>query len=138
LNINTLGKTGFEQATGSKIEQTAGEMRNQILSAPRVMLNHISRYFQNRSTQAESAEVQNFLSNPKNLQLAAEYAAEVSDKGLTEKAKEIGARLIKNSGSTYLYGGATGALMSYRNEEEDSAQGYTPSDPSMLEGFGQQ
>ena len=138
LNINTLGKTGFEQATGSKIEQTAGEMRNQILSAPRVLLNHISRYFQNRSTQAESAEVQHFLSNPKNLQLAAEYAAEVSDKGLTEKAKEIGTRLIKNSGSTYLYGGATGALMSYRNEEGDSAQGYTPSDPSMLEGFGQQ
>ena len=61
--------------------------------------------------------------------------AEFETKGFTDKALGILGKAIKNSGSAYMFGGATGALV---GSQQEGAAPYEPSDPTLLEGFGQQ
>ncbi len=137
FNINpaTIQKTKFEESFGSKPSTSLGEFRNQVMSPARIAINHLSRFFQGQSSKTESEEVQKFLLNPKNLELSAQLMAEFETKGFTDKALGILGKAIKNSGSAYMFGGATGALV---GSQQEGAAPYQPSDPTLLEGFGQQ
>lgn len=134
INPSTINKTQYESVFGSKPETTLGEFRNQVLSAPRVFINHISRYFQNQANKDEAAEVQKFLLDPKNLQLTAEMVAELESKGVTEKTMGIVKQMLKNSSSAYLFGALTGGIVS---QGAPATATYQPSQPGMLQGFGQ-
>lgn len=134
MNIGTISKTEYEKITGSKIDQTLGEARNQILSLPRVFINHLSRYFQKTATQSEAAEVQKFLLDPKNLENTAKLMVELDTKGFSKTAKNIIGDIMKNSASGYLFGAMSGAIAAQRAPEEKR---YEPTDASLLEGFGQ-
>lgn len=134
MNIKTISKSEYESLTGSRPEQTLGEARNQILSAPRVLLNHLSRYFQNKASKDEAAEVQRFLLDPKNLELTAKLTKELDSKGFTEKAAGLLKQVAKNSSSVYLLGALSG---NFASQTGPSAQPYTPTDAGLLEGYGQ-
>jgi cell pole-organizing protein PopZ len=133
VNTATISKTKFEEVTGSKVETSLGEMRNQVLSMPRVFLNHMSRFMQGRSSKAETAEMQKFLSDPKALAEVAAAMREFESKGVTDKVLNI----IGKIGNNYLtYVPATagaGALIGAQTEVPET---FMPSDPSLLEGFG--
>jgi hypothetical protein len=135
VNINNITKTKWEEATGSKIETTLGEARNQVMSAPRAIINHFSRFFQGRSSQAEAAEMQKFLSNPKNLAEVASAMAELETKGVTQKFLDFGAKMIKNNLTIYPQGAVGGFVGGMQAPDYEM---YEPSDPSLLEGFGAQ
>jgi len=137
FNINpaTIEKTKFEETFGTKPSTSLGEFRNQILSPARVVINHLSRFFQGQSSKTESEEVQKFLLDPKNLELSAQMMAEFETKGFTDKAFNILGKMAKNSGSAYMFGGATGALV---GSQQEAAPSYQPDDATLLEGFGQQ
>ena len=134
MNIKTISKTAYEDIVGSRPEQTLGEARNQILSAPRVLINHLSRYFQNQASKDEAAEVQRFLLDPKNLELTAKLTKELDSKGFTEKAAGLLKQVAKNSSSVYLLGALSG---NFASQTGPSAQPYTPTDAGLLEGYGQ-
>lgn len=131
-NIRTgQGKTMFEKATGSKAEQTAGELRNQVLSAHRVLINHVSRFFQNKSTRAEAEAVKEFLLDSKALQKAAEMEREFDDNGVSNKFINLGKQVFKNSTTTWLQGGLVGYMTGELNDEP--YEPYTPSQPWMMQ-----
>jgi hypothetical protein len=134
MNVRTINKTAFEDAFGSKPETTAGELRNQIMTAPRVFLNHLSRYFQNRANKSEAAEVQKFLLDPKSLQQAAVMMKDIEQKGLTEKSLDVLKKMATNNSSAYMFGAMSGYLTGSQAPEPEQ---FTPIDPSLLEGFGQ-
>jgi hypothetical protein len=135
MNVRTINKTVFEDVFGSKPETTAGELRNQIMTAPRVFLNHLSRYFQNRANKSEAAEVQKFLLDPKSLQQAAVMMKGIEQKGLTEKGLDFLKNMVTNNSSAYMFGAMSGYLTGTQAPEPEP---FAPIDPSLLEGFGQQ
>ena len=129
-------KTKLEEMTGSKPEQIASETRTPIVGAARQIFNTVSRYFQNRATKNEAENVQAMLLNPKALQDYAALVAEVDSKGFSEKAVEIGKRLLKQSVAVYAAGGTVGAITAMTNETRPEVP-FVPSDPTLLEGFPQ-
>jgi hypothetical protein len=93
--------------TGSRPEQIAGELRNQILSAPRVFLNVFSRFTQNRASKAEQEEIMSFLQDRKSLTDAVKLIEEMQANSMrvTDKARNLILRLSKNTASAGLFGG---------------------------------
>jgi hypothetical protein len=110
INPSLTQKTAFEAATGSRPEQVAGDIRNQILSGFRVFANFMSRFGQNRATKAEEAEIKEFLANPKAVEDASALLAELEKQGntLSDKAKDLFKRLVKNTASAGMFGGLAG------------------------------
>lgn len=132
ININTISKTGWQDMTGSKMETTLGEARNQIMTAPRVFINHLGRFFANQADKGEAAEIQKFLLDDKALEDAANFMVNLETRGFDERAKSLLSKLMKNSASSYLFGAITGGLVGSRAESTP-----TNFDPALLEGFGQ-
>jgi hypothetical protein len=132
ININTISKTGWQDLTGSKMETTLGEARNQIMTAPRVFINHLGRFFANKADKGEAAEVQKFLLDPTALKDASEFMATLNTRGFDERAKGLLGKLMKNSATSYLFGAITGGAVGSQAEPVRNTY-----DPALLEGFGQ-
>ena len=133
ININTISKSKWEEMTGTKASTTAGEFRNQIMTAPRAFINHLGRYFQKTADDNESAEVQKFLLNPKALEEAAKFMGEVQARGFTDRAMGLMGKLMKNSSSSWLFGALTGGAVGAQERERTT----TPMDAELLRGYGQ-
>jgi hypothetical protein len=123
----------MEQLTGTRPEQFVGELRNQIITTSRVLINTVSRFFQNKASRSEATNVQALLLNPKALMEYGKLVSEVETKGFTDKAVGIATDLIKNSASTYAAGATVGGYQAYSSDTP--YQEYQPSDPSLLNGF---
>lgn len=132
ININTISKTAWQDLTGSKLETSLGEARNQIMTAPRVFINHLGRYFSNQGDKREAAEIQKFLLDSKALKDAAEFVSTLNTRGFDERALSLMGKLMKNSTSNYLFGAITGGIVGSQAESTP-----TTFDPALLEGFGQ-
>ena len=132
ININTISKTRWQDLTGSKMDTTLGEMRNQIMTAPRVFINHLGRFFSNQASKNEAAEVQKFLLDTKALQQAAEFTGELQERGLSEKALSLMGKLMKNSSTAYLFGGLAGGLTGSQATPKENQI-----DAELLKGFGE-
>jgi hypothetical protein len=132
ININTISKTGWQDLTGSKMETSLGEARNQIMTAPRVFINHLGRYFNNQTDKSEAVEVQKFLLDSNALKDAAEFVTTLNTRGFDERAKNLMGKLMKNSATNYLFGAITGGIVGSQAETTKSNF-----DPALLEGFGQ-
>lgn len=135
ININTISKSDFERRFGSKPETSMGEMRNSIISGPRVFINHLSRFFSNVANKNEAAEVQKFLLDPKALQQTAELMNEIKVKGFNQRALSLFGDLVKNSASSWLLGATAGGIVGAQDYEKTPK--YTPIDETLLEGYGQ-
>jgi hypothetical protein len=133
ININTISKSKWEEMTGTKAATTAGEFRNQIMTAPRVFINHLGRYFQKSADDNEAAEVQKFLLNPKALEDAAKFMGEVQTRGFSDRAMGLMGKVMKNSSSSWLFGALTGGAIGM--QERDRPQ--TTMDAELLQGYGQ-
>jgi 2-oxo-4-hydroxy-4-carboxy--5-ureidoimidazoline (OHCU) decarboxylase len=132
ININTISKTGWQDLTGSKMETSLGEARNQIMTAPRVFINHLGRYFNNQTDKSEAVEVQKFLLDSNALKDAAEFMTTLNTRGFDERAKNLMGKLMKNSVTNYLFGAITGGIVGSQAETTKSNF-----DPALLEGFGE-
>ena len=134
ININTITKSKFEKDFGSRPDTSLGEWRSPIISAPRVFINHVSRFFSNNANKNEAAEVQKFLLDPKALNDAANLVTELDTKGFTERASSLILSLAKNSSSSWLLGATAGGIVGAQERER---QQYVPADPALLQGYGQ-
>lgn len=132
INLGTISKTRWQDLTGSKIETTLGEARNQILSMPKVFINHFGRYFTGQANKNEAAEVQKFLLNPAALKDAAAMMTEINTRGFTERAVSLSGKLAKNSASAWLLGATVGGGIGAQERQQET---YQPSAPALLEGF---
>lgn len=134
INLSTISKTRWEDLTGTKVETSLGEMRNQIMSLPKIVINHFSRYFTGQANKNEAAEIQKFLLDSSALKATAELMTEINTRGFTERALSLTGKFMKNSGSTWLMGATVGAGI---GAQERPKEEYTPTDARLLEGFGQ-
>ena len=119
--------------TGTKAATTAGEFRNQIMTAPRVFINHLGRYFQKTADDNEAAEVQKFLLDPKALEEAAKFMGEIQTRGFTDRALGLMGKVMKNSSSAWLFGALTGGAVGMQERQREEPQ----YDPALLQGYGQ-
>lgn len=133
ININTISKSKWEEMTGTKAATTAGEFRNQIMTAPRVFINHIGRYFQKTANDNEAAEVQKFLLDPKALEQAAQFMGEIQTRGFTDRALGLMGKVMKNSSSSWLFGALTGGAVGAQERQREERQ----YDPALIQGYGQ-
>lgn len=134
ININTISKSKAEEITGTKASTTLGELRNQIMTAQRVFINHLGRYFQKTADDAEAAEVQKFLLDPKALETASKFMGELQTRGFTDRALDLMGKLMKNSSSSWLFGALTGGVIGAQEREKQVPQ----YDPELIQGFGVQ
>ena len=111
INPSLSQRTAFEGATGSRIEQVAGELRNPILSTFRTFGNILSRYVQNKATRTESVEIQEFLSDPRAIADASALITELEAKTgtLSKKGIALLGKLAKNTSSAAIFGGLASA-----------------------------
>lgn len=111
INPSLSQRTAFEGATGSRIEQVAGDIRNPILSTFRTFGNILSRYVQNKASKSESVEIQEFLSDPKAIADASALIKELETKtgSLTKRGFELLKNVSKNKASSALFGGLAAA-----------------------------
>lgn len=133
INPSTTNKSEFEKGTGSKFSQLIGELRNQIITKTRVVINAGSRYLQGKASRSEAEAMQDFLLDPDSLIKYGELVAEVETKGMTDRAIGIAKELFLKTSSTYAAGATVGGYQAYSSDTP--YQEYQPSDPSLLNGF---
>jgi len=134
INLGTISKTRWQDLTGTKIETSLGEARNQVLSMQKVFINHFGRYFTGQANKNEAVEVQKFLLNPDALKDAAAMMTEINTRGFTERALGLSGKLAKNSASAWLMGATVGAGIGAQERQQET---YQPTDATLLEGFEQ-
>ena len=136
IPAKTARITKMQEKTGTSPEQLAGETRAHIISKTRQLFNFTSRFFQNKASKSEAANMQAMLLNPKLMQDYADLVAEVETKGFTDKAIDLGRQIFKQSAATYAAGATVGAITANINEPLEP-EPFKVTDPSLLEGFPQ-
>lgn len=118
INQSLTQTTKFEELTGSDPARAASLIRQQVQSTFYKVSTLMSRFLQNKSTKAENTELQEFLSNPKNVKdmsAAIQAMQEGGEKGF-QKAKAIGGKLIGNAATAALIGATAPARIVEREE----------------------
>jgi hypothetical protein len=117
INQSLTQNTQFEQLTGSDPARAASLLRQQVQSNFYKVSTLLSKFLQNKSVKSENTEIQEFLSNPKNVKDMSESIKaleEGGEKGF-QKAKAIGGKLIGNAATAALIG-ATAPLRIFERE----------------------
>jgi hypothetical protein len=106
INQSLTQNTQFEQLTGSDPARAASLLRQQVQSNFYKVSTLFSKFLQNKSVKSENTEIQEFLSNPKNVKDMSDSIKaleEGGEKGF-QKAKAIGGKLIGNAATAALIG----------------------------------
>jgi len=119
INQSLSQVTEFERITGSDPAKAASLLRQQVQSTFYKVSTLLSRFMQNKATKAESVELQEFLSNPKNIKDMSEAIKALEEGGVkgVEKAKKIAGKLLSNAGTAALIGATAPARVFERGEE---------------------
>lgn len=120
INQSLSQVTEFERITGSDPAKAASLLRQQVQSTFYKVSTLLSKFMQNKATKSESIEIQEFLSNPKNIKdmSAAIQALEEGGMKGVEKAKAIAGKLLSNAGTAALIGATAPARILEREETQ--------------------
>jgi len=118
INQSLSQPTQFEQATGSDPAKTASLIRQRFESTFYKVSTLLSKFLQNKSTKSENTEIQEFLSNPKNVKDMSEAikAMEQGGNAFVNKLKEGGKKLAGNAAVAALIGASAPARIVEREE----------------------
>jgi hypothetical protein len=110
--------TQFEQLTGSDPARAASLIRQQVQSTFYKVSTLLSKFLQNKSTKSENTEIQEFLSDPKNVKDMSEAikAMEQGGNAFVNKLKEGGKKLAGNAAVAALIGASAPARIVEREE----------------------
>lgn len=118
INQSLTQTTQFEQLTGSDPVKAASLLRQQVQSTFYKVSTLMSKFLQNKSTKSENIEIQEFLSNPKNVKDMSEAIKaleEGGEKGV-QKAKAVAGKLLGNASMAALIGATAPARIIEREE----------------------
>ena len=118
INQSLTQNTQFEQLTGSDPARAASLLRQQVQSNFYKVSTLLSKFLQNKSVKSENTEIQEFLSNPKNVKDMSDSIKaleEGGEKGF-QKAKAIGGKLIGNAATAALIGSSAPLRIFERND----------------------
>ena len=93
--ISTIRKTKFEEALGMSPESTVALARRQITSPFQKVTIGLSKFFQNKASQSESAAIQDFLLDPKKIEDVAKLYNQLNLTDDTEKVKSLATKVLK-------------------------------------------
>ena len=118
INQSLTQLTRMEQLTGLDPAKTASLLRQQVQSTFYKVSTILSKYLQNKSMKSENTEIQEFLSNGKNVRdmAAAMKALETETQGGVEKAKQLVGKLLSNASTAALIGASAPARIIEREE----------------------
>lgn len=110
--------TQFEQLTGSDPARAASLLRQQVQSTFYKVSTLLSKFLQNKSTKSENTEIQEFLSDPKNVKDMSEAikALEKGGDAWVSKLKEGGKKLAGNAAIAALIGASAPARVVEREQ----------------------
>lgn len=131
VNINTISKTSFETLSGTKLSTSVGEARNQVLSMPRVFINHISRFFEGKSSKSEAVEIQKFLLDTNALKETAALYKELNLRGFSDRAMALMENVGVKFRHSMLFGVGIGGVVGTQVDEKQESK----IDKELLEGF---
>ena len=126
INQSLTQVTRAEQLTGLDPVKTASLLRQQVQSTFYKVSTILSKFLQNKSMKSENTEIQEFLSNGKNVRdmAAAMKALETETQGGVEKAKQLAGKLLSNASIAALIGASAPARIIERgevpNQEEET------------------
>lgn len=118
INQSLTQNTQFEQLTGSDPARAASLLRQQVQSNFYKVSTLLSKFLQNKSVKSENTEIQEFLSNFKNVKDMSDSIKaleEGGEKGF-QKAKAIGGKLIGNAATAALIGSSAPLRIFERND----------------------
>lgn len=118
INQSLSQPTQFEQLTGSDPARAASLIRQQVQSTFYKVSTLLSKFLQNKSTKSENTEIQEFLSDPKNVKDMSEAikAMEQGGNAFVNKLKEGGKKLAGNAAVAALIGASAPARIVEREE----------------------
>lgn len=118
INQSLTQTTRFEELTGSDPARAASLLRQQVQSTFYKVSTLLSKFLQNKSAKSENTEIQEFLSNPKNVKDMSEAikALESGTEQGFKKAKAIGGKLLGNASTAALIGASAPARIIERDE----------------------
>lgn len=118
INQSLTQTTRFEELTGSDPARAASLLRQQVQSTFYKVSTLLSKFLQNKSAKSENTEIQEFLSNPKNVKDMSEAikALETGTEQGFKKAKAIGGKLLGNASTAALIGASAPARIIERDE----------------------
>jgi hypothetical protein len=118
INQSLSQPTQFEQLTGTDPAKAASLIRQQVQSTFYKVSTLFSRFLQNKSAKSENTEIQEFLSDPKNVKDMSEAikALEQGGNSLADKVKQGGKKLAGNAAIAALIGASAPARIIDREE----------------------
>jgi uncharacterized protein YoxC len=118
INQSLSQPTQFEQLTGSDPAKTASLIRQQVQSTFYKVSTLLSKFLQNKSVKSENTEIQEFLSNPKNVKDMSDAlkAMEQGGNAFVSKLKEGGKKLAGNAATAALIGASAPARIVERED----------------------
>lgn len=118
INQSLSQTTQFEQVTGTDPVRAASLLKQQVQSKFYKVSTLLSNFLQNKSAKSENIEIQEFLSNPKNVKDMSEALKELEqggEKGI-QKAKAIAGKMLGNASMAALIGATAPARIIEREE----------------------
>lgn len=123
--ISTIRKTKFEETLGMSPESAVALARRQITSPFQKVTIGLSKFFQNKASQAESDAIQNFLLDPKKIQETAKLYSQMNEasdpKQLANLAKEIVQKTSYEAGKKGSFGSYIGLMEGIGEETPPAA-----------------
>lgn len=118
INQSLSQTTQFEQLTGSDPARAASLIRQQVQSNFYKVSTLLSKFLQNKSVKSENTEIQEFLSDPKNVKDMSEAikAMEQGGNAFVNKLKESGKKLASNAAVAVLIGASAPARIVERED----------------------
>jgi hypothetical protein len=118
INQSLSQTTQFEQLTGSDPARAASLLRQQVQSTFYKVSTLLSKFLQNKSVKSENTEIQEFLSDPKNVKDMSEAikAMETGGDAFVTKLKEGGKKLAGNAAVAALIGASAPARIVERED----------------------
>jgi hypothetical protein len=119
-NVRITEMTQLEQAANIPATQVFSVARDRIMSVPQKVAILTSKYFQGTANKAESAAIQEFLSDPDNLRTAAMLMEKAGSPTLSvEGAKNVSKALVSRFKDHTLLRMAVGTNLAVQGEAED-------------------
>lgn len=133
INQSMSQVTEFERLTGNAPERTASLIRQQVQSTFYKVSTLLSKFLQNKATKSESAEIQEFLLNPKNVKDMSEAIQALQNEGAkgVDKVLKVGKKLASNAATAALIGATAPARILERGEGPNL--GYASEEEMMME-----
>lgn len=124
--ISTIRKTKFEETLGMSPESAVALARRQITSPFQKVTIGLSKFFQNKASQAEGEAIQDFLLDPKKIQDVAKLYGKMNEATDPKELASLAKQVVKATSTEFAKKGAFGSYLGVINGFGEEPQAEAP------------